>query len=38
MSLMLRYLNDYLISYISILTFNALTFFINFVMLKNYNI
>ena len=35
MSLMLHYLNDFLISHAVILTFNALTSFINFIIFKN---
>ena len=35
MSLMLRYLNDFLISHAIILTFNALMSFIDFVIFKS---
>ena len=35
MSLMLRYLNNFLISHAIILIFNALIFFVDFVVFKN---
>ena len=35
MSLILRYLNNFLISHAIILTFNALTSFVNFIVFKN---
>ena len=38
MSLMLHYLNDFLISHAIILTFNALTFFVDFIVFENFNI
>ena len=38
MSLMLRYLNDFLISHAIILTFNALMFFINFIVFESRDI
>ena len=35
MSLILHYLNDFLISYTIILTFNALIFFVDFIIFES---